>query len=120
MLKFKFDDNGLIPVVIQDEKTKNVLMVAYMNKVSLEKTIKTKRTWFYSRSRKKLWMKGEQSGNVQIVKKIFIDCDNDTILLLVKPKGPACHNGYNSCFYRTGEGKIISKKMFDPEKVYKK
>lgn len=120
MLKLKFDKNGLIPAIIQDAKTKNVLMLAYMNKKTVAKTIKTKKTWFYSRSRKKLWMKGEESGNVQIVKKIFVDCDKDTILILVKPKGPACHNGYGSCFYRTANGKIISRKLFDPKTVYKK
>ncbi|MEW6558296.1 MAG: phosphoribosyl-AMP cyclohydrolase [Elusimicrobiota bacterium] len=120
MLKLKFDKNGLIPAIIQDEKTKQVLMLAYMNKEAFQKTLKTNRTWFYSRSRKKLWLKGEVSGNIQIVKKILVDCDTDTILILVKPKGPACHNGYNSCFYRTVKGKIISKKMFDPNKVYQK
>ncbi|MBN1385280.1 MAG: phosphoribosyl-AMP cyclohydrolase [Elusimicrobia bacterium] len=120
MLKLKFDKNGLIPAIIQDEKTKNILMVAYMNKKTVWKTIKTKRTWFYSRSRNRLWMKGEESGNIQIVKKILVDCDKDTILILVKPKGPACHHGYNSCFYRNIKGRVISKRLFDPKKVYKK
>ncbi|MFH1540728.1 MAG: phosphoribosyl-AMP cyclohydrolase [Elusimicrobiota bacterium] len=119
-VKLKFDENGLIPAVIQDIKTKDILMLAYMNAESLRRTIKTKKTWFYSRSRKKFWMKGEESGNIQNVKKIFVDCDADTLLILVEPKGAACHNGYNSCFYRTEKGKIVLKRVFDPKKVYKK
>ena len=117
-MKLKFAENGLIPAVIQDEKTKCVLMLAYMNKKSFKKTRKTKRTWFYSRSRKKLWMKGEESGNVQVVKKILVDCDSDALLILVEPKGAACHTGYNSCFFTTDKGKVTGKKMFDPKKVY--
>ncbi|HAX61626.1 MAG TPA: phosphoribosyl-AMP cyclohydrolase [Elusimicrobia bacterium] len=120
MLKLKFDEKGLIPAIIQDAKTKEVLMLAYMNAESIRRTLKTGKTWFYSRSRKKFWMKGEESGNVQKVKKILIDCDADTILILVEPKGPACHEGYNSCFFRKINGKIILKRIFDPKKVYKK
>ena len=93
-------------------------MLAYMNNESFKKTLKTKKTWFYSRSRKKLWMKGEKSGNIQKVSKIFVDCDLDTLLILVEPRGPACHEGYNSCFYRTEKCKITEKRIFDPKKVY--
>ena len=119
-MKLKFSENGLIPAIVQDEKTGKVLMLAYMNEESFKRTLKTKRTWFYSRSRKKLWMKGEESGNVQVVKRILVDCDRDALLILVEPKGAACHTGYNSCFFSTEKGKIVEKKMFDPKKVYKK
>ncbi len=122
--QIKFDQNGLIPAVIQDYRDNKVLMVAYMNKDAIIETIKTKKVHFYSRSRKKLWMKGEQSGNVQQLKSIYIDCDNDCLLIKVKQVGEAaCHTGYRSCFYRkldkNGELKIVEKKYFDPEKVYK-
>lgn len=123
--KLKFDTNGLIPAIVQDYNDNKVLMVAYMNKEAFLKTIETKKAHFYSRSRKKLWMKGEESGNVQIVKEILIDCDNDCILLKVEQIGGAsCHTGYRSCFFRklTDKSgfKIVEKKIFDPEKVYKK
>lgn len=100
MKNLKFDKDGLIPAVIQDYKTGQVLMVAYMNRVSLKKTLQTKKTHFYSRSRKKLWLKGETSGNIQSVKEILIDCDKDCILVKVQQKGVACHTGYYSCFFR--------------------
>jgi phosphoribosyl-AMP cyclohydrolase len=96
----KFDKQGLIPAIIQDYKTNEVLMLAYMNKESLKKTLKTGRTHFWSRSRKKLWLKGETSGNFQIVHQIFFDCDNDTLLFKIHQKGVACHTGNRSCFYR--------------------
>ena len=99
MEKIKFNSEGLIPVIIQQYNTKEVLMLAWMNKESLEETIKTNKTCFWSRSRKKLWRKGESSGNIQIVKEIKIDCDQDTILIKVDAKGPACHTGENSCFF---------------------
>ena len=95
-----YDEKGLVPAVIQDVKTKEVLMVAYMNKEALEKTIETKTAWFYSRKRKRLWQKGETSGNLLLVDKILYDCDKDTLLLKVNPKGPTCHTGNKSCFYR--------------------
>ncbi|QCX34566.1 bifunctional phosphoribosyl-AMP cyclohydrolase/phosphoribosyl-ATP diphosphatase HisIE [Caloramator sp. E03] len=98
-LQIKFDDNGLIPAIIQDEKSKKVLMLAYMNEESIEKTITTGTTWFYSRSRKKLWNKGETSGNYQKVKRISFDCDCDTVLIEVEPLGNACHTGSSSCFF---------------------
>src|SRR5690625_2003607 len=94
----KFDDNGLIPAVVQDAVSKEVLMVAYMNKEALEKSIATKQTWFYSRSRKELWHKGATSGNKQDIAAIRYDCDRDTLLVLVHPHGPACHEGTYSCF----------------------
>lgn len=94
----KWDDKGLVPAVIQDVQTKKVLMLAYMNKESLEKTIETKETWFFSRSRQELWHKGATSGNVQQVLDIKADCDNDTLLVLVKQKGVACHTGTYTCF----------------------
>ena len=97
--KIKFNSEGLIPVIIQQFDTKEVLMLAWMNKESLEETIKTNKTCFWSRSRKKLWKKGETSGNKQEVKNIKIDCDNDTIIINVNSKGPACHTGKNSCFH---------------------
>lgn len=96
----KFDKDGLIPVVVQDYQTKEVLMVAYMNEQAFQKTLETGQTWLYSRSRKKLWLKGETSGNKQLVKQIKYDCDNDTLLLLVEPTGPACHTGQKTCFHR--------------------
>ncbi len=97
----KYDDKGLIPAVIQDWKTGEVLMVAYMNDASLRKTVETKLTWFWSRSRQKFWQKGETSGNIQRVKEIFYDCDLDTLLIKVEQTGPACHTGQRSCFYRS-------------------
>lgn len=95
----KYDQNGLIPAIIQDYTTKDVLMLGYMNNESLKLTLETKRTWFFSRSRQKLWNKGETSGNFHDVKGIKYDCDKDTLLVEVKPMGPTCHTGENSCFY---------------------
>ena len=92
--------NGLIPTIIQEYKSKEVLMLAYMSKESLIKTLETKQTWFYSRSRNELWNKGATSGNIQIVKEIKIDCDLDTILILVEQVGVACHTGELSCFHK--------------------
>ncbi|QSZ27019.1 bifunctional phosphoribosyl-AMP cyclohydrolase/phosphoribosyl-ATP diphosphatase HisIE [Aceticella autotrophica] len=96
----KFDERGLIPAIIQDCKTKEVLMMAYMNEESLKLTLEKGETFFFSRSRKKLWHKGETSGNIQKVKKISYDCDEDTLLIEVEAAGPACHTGHISCFYR--------------------
>lgn len=116
----KWDDKGLMPAVVQDAKSKDVLMVAYMNNEALELTIQTRKAHFYSRSRQQLWLKGETSGHTQAVKEVLVDCDNDTILLLVDQKGAACHTGYWSCFYRAwADGwKIIGKKVFDEKEVY--
>jgi phosphoribosyl-ATP pyrophosphohydrolase/phosphoribosyl-AMP cyclohydrolase len=99
---FIFHD-GLIPAIVQDIHTKNVLMLAYMNQESLEKTLETKETWFWSRSRQELWHKGETSGNIQRVIELRYDCDADTLLVLVESAGPACHTGATSCFYRKVE-----------------
>jgi len=117
----KFDEKGLVPAVIQDEATGEVLMLAYMNEEALQKTLETKKTHFYSRSRKKLWLKGESSGHIQEVRSVYYDCDWDTILVKVSQKGGACHEGYYSCFFRLGEGekvKLIGEKVFDPKKIY--
>ena len=94
----KWDEKGLMPAVVQDANTREVLMVAYMNNEAFDLTIKTKKAHFYSRSRQKLWLKGESSGHTQEVKEVRIDCDNDTVLLLVDQKVAACHTGYFSCF----------------------
>jgi len=115
----RFED-GLITAIAQDYKTGEVLMVAFMDKEALEKTIETKKAHYWSRSRRKLWKKGESSGNEQVVREILIDCDGDAVLLKVEQKGGACHTGYRSCFYRDIEGRVIGKKLFDPEKVYRK
>lgn len=96
----KFDEKGLVPAVAQDANTQEVLMVAYMNREALEKTLSTGKAHYYSRSRKSLWLKGETSGNFQEVKSVHYDCDGDTILIMVEPKGPACHTGEKTCFYR--------------------
>ena len=96
----KFDKQGLIPVIIQDARTKDVLMLAYMNRTSLRRTLKLGKTCFWSRSRKKYWIKGETSGNIQLVKSIYYDCDKDTLLIKVIQRGVACHTGSYSCFYR--------------------
>jgi phosphoribosyl-AMP cyclohydrolase len=121
----KFDDNGLIPVIAQDSQTGQVLMFAFMNRESLDQTIKTGLATYYSRSRKKLWTKGEQSGHFQKVDKILIDCDQDCILLKVTVDSGQCHAGFQSCFYRelkpeTKSLTFIAKKVFDPAKVYGK
>ena len=91
--------DGIVPVIVQDANTNEVLTLAYSNKESLERTLSTGNSWFWSRSRKKLWMKGEESGNTQKVKKILVDCDSDAIIYLVEPSGPACHTGEQTCFH---------------------
>jgi phosphoribosyl-ATP pyrophosphohydrolase/phosphoribosyl-AMP cyclohydrolase len=100
MDKIKFDERGLVPAVVQDEATGNVLMLAYMNAESLAKTIETGETWFWSRSRQELWHKGATSGNTQRVVSIKVDCDGDALLLKVEPRGPACHTGAPNCFFK--------------------
>lgn len=115
--------DGLVPAIVQDAETKDVLMLAYMNRESWEATLKSGKATFWSRSRQKLWLKGESSGHVQIIKNIFIDCDDDTILLQVEQLGgAACHTGHRSCFYRKLEGGeliVVGEKVFDPKDVYK-
>ncbi len=121
-----FEKSELIPAIAQDAATGDVLMMAYMNKVSYEETLKTGRVCYYSRSRQKLWRKGEESGNVQELKEIFFDCDADTLLVKVNQiGGAACHKGYRSCFFRkidpdTGTTEIVEERVFDPSEVYKK
>ncbi len=116
--KIKFDERGLVPAIIQDYQSGQVLMMAYMNAESLEKTISTSMTWFYSRSRQSLWNKGETSGHVQTVKEILYDCDEDTLLIKVEQLGAACHTGHYSCFYRNAAGEEIAPQVFDPNKIY--
>ena len=100
----RFDTNGLIPAIVQDTDSREVLMMAYMNAESLRLTLERGETYFWSRSRRELWHKGETSGNIQKVDEILFDCDADTLLIRVKPMGPACHTGERSCFYRSLEG----------------
>jgi phosphoribosyl-AMP cyclohydrolase len=119
----KFDDKGLIPAVVQDAKDGTVLMVAYMNKESVRRTLRLKKCVFWSRSRQSYWLKGESSGNVQKVKELRIDCDGDCLVVKVEQiGGAACHTGHRSCFYRKvlpgGKLKVTSKPLFDPKKVY--
>lgn len=102
--KLRWDEQGLIPAIVQDAATGEVLMLAYMNQDALERSLETGEAHFWSRSRRKLWHKGETSGNFQLVKEIRYDCDGDSLLLLVEPKGPACHTGHKSCFYRRLNG----------------
>lgn len=114
---------GLVPVIVQDAATKEVLMLAYMNRDAWEKTVETGKATYWSRSRKQLWVKGETSGNIQQVREMRIDCDSDAVLLLVDQKGAACHTGYRTCFFsRLAEGRvdIVGERLFDPEVVYKK
>jgi phosphoribosyl-AMP cyclohydrolase len=114
--------NGLVPTIVQSADGK-VLMLAYSSKESLEQTIKTGKATYWSRSRQCLWVKGESSGNVQKIAGIYVDCDNDTLLFVVEQKGAACHEGYESCFFRKlekGKFRIIGKKLFNPEEVYDK
>jgi len=124
-LTLRFDTNGLLPVIAQDADTGQVLMTAYMNKVALAQTIKTGFATYFSRSRQKLWKKGEKSGHFQKVKQILVDCDQDCLLLKVSIDAGQCHAGYQSCFYReldkTNPQKLntIAKKVFDPKETYK-
>jgi phosphoribosyl-AMP cyclohydrolase len=121
----QFDENGLIPAIAQDAKTGQVLMVAYMNRAALDATIQTGCATYYSRSRRKLWKKGEESGHFQKVQQILVDCDQDCVILKVGVDAGQCHVGYHSCFYRAlkkGSDKnleFIAQKVYDPKKVYK-
>ena len=117
----KFDKTGLIPAIIQDCKDGEVLMLAYMNKEALEKTVSSGFTHFWSRSRNKMWKKGETSGHVQEVKAVFYDCDKDTVLIKVVQHGPgACHTGHRSCFFTDITGKETAQKVFSEADVYGK
>lgn len=123
MKGFKFNAEGLLAAIIQDADTHEVLMMAYVNAKALERTLKEKKTVFYSRSRQSYWVKGESSGHTQEVVQVLTDCDQDTVLIQVRQKGGACHLGYRSCFvHELGDrGEIVrvtQTKVFDPEKVY--
>ncbi|MBC8393127.1 MAG: phosphoribosyl-AMP cyclohydrolase [Deltaproteobacteria bacterium] len=125
MIKLDFEKmGGLVPAVVQDYETGEVLMLAYMNKQAWEETLTTGMATYFSRSRQELWVKGKTSGNFQVVKEIRIDCDDDTVLLRVEQLGgAACHTGHKSCFYKKVEDesiKVIGTPVFDPEEVYKK
>ena len=115
---------GLVPAIAQDADTGQVLMLAWMNREAYDETLRTRRACYFSRSRNKLWRKGEESGHVQEVREVYVDCDADTILLKVKQVGgAACHEGYPSCFFRKVEGDgltVVGERVFDPKAVYKK
>ena len=113
--KLKFDASGLIPAIVQEHGSGRVLMMAWMNRASLEKTIATRKTHFWSRSRQKLWMKGETSGHTQTVKDVAFDCDGDTLLIQVEQIGAACHEGYKSCFFRSVEREGVAFKVTEPQ-----
>ena len=119
MIPLHYSD-GLIPVVVQDASTNAVLMVAYANEEAVGLTQSTGFAHYFSRSRKKIWKKGEESGHVQRVRRILVDCDEDCILDEVDQTGAACHTGHPTCFVRTIEGELVSDKVFDPDRVYKK
>jgi len=119
----KFDSNALIAAIAQDARTGQILMVAYMNKESLDLTIQTGYATYFSRSRQKLWKKGEQSGHLQKVEQILVDCDQDCLVLKVTVDAGQCHTGHQSCFYRAvenGKLKFIAQKVYDPKEIYKK
>ncbi|HTX66408.1 MAG TPA: phosphoribosyl-AMP cyclohydrolase [Opitutaceae bacterium] len=131
VLQPKFGSDGLIPCITQDAATGEVLMFAFMNAESLAHTLRTKRATYWSRSRQKLWVKGEESGNIQVVKELFTDCDQDVLLIKVEQTGAAnaaCHNGFKSCFYRrlarlddpACRLEFTAERLFDPATVYKK
>jgi phosphoribosyl-AMP cyclohydrolase len=119
----KFDGNGLIPAVVQDAENGDVLMVAYMNRESIAATLETGNATFWSRSRQKFWVKGETSGHFQHLKGLYVDCDQDCLLVKVEQVGPACHEGYRSCFFRRvgddgRELETVAERMKTPEEIY--
>jgi len=123
----KFDEKGLIQAIVQDVNTGEVLMFAWMNRESFKRTLENGVMTYWSRSRQKLWVKGETSGNIQEVREVYIDCDAECLLFKVEPKGvgAACHEGYRSCFFRSvnipdGEFAVVDEKLFEPEEVYNK
>lgn len=123
--QLKFNADGLIPAIVQEQKTGRVLMLAYMNRASVQKTLELGKTVFWSRSRQKFWIKGESSGHFQIVKDLAFDCDADALLVQVEQTGPACHEGYQSCFFRSvREGgakvEITEPQLATPEQIYGK
>jgi len=122
----KFDDNGLIPAIAQDSRTGQILMVAYMNRQALDATIQTGYATYFSRSRRQLWKKGQESGHLQKVEQILVDCDQDCLILKVTVDAGQCHVGYQSCFYRalsknTDQDLVfIAEKVYDPKEIYRK
>ena len=123
--QLKFNADGLIPAIVQEQATGRVLMMAWMNRASLEQTMATGKTHFWSRSRQKFWMKGESSGHVQQVKDVAVDCDGDTLLIQVEQLGAACHEGYKSCFFRSVDKagahfNIMEPQIRKPEEIYHK
>ena len=121
--QLKTDQNGLIPAIIQDDENKEVLMVGYMNREAVRRTLESGRVCFWSRSRQEYWIKGETSGHTQTVRTVAFDCDADALLIKVEQKGGACHTGYRSCFFRevSPDGnatRIVGDKVFDPDAVY--
>lgn len=113
-----FNEDGLVLVVVQDQKTKDVLMVAYANEQAVSLTRETGFAHYFSRSRQQIWKKGEESGHLQRVHQILVDCDLDCLLYLVDQEGAACHMGYRSCFFRTIDGELVQQMVFNPDKVY--
>ena len=121
--QLKTDQNGLIPAIIQDDENKEVLMVGYMNREAVRKTLESGRVCFWSRSRQEYWIKGETSGHTQTVRTVAFDCDGDALLIKVEQKGGACHAGFRSCFFREvspdgNSTRIVGEKVFDPDAVY--
>lgn len=121
--QLKTDQNGLIPAIIQDDQNKEVLMVGYMNREAVRRTLESGRVCFWSRSRQEYWIKGETSGHTQTVRTVAFDCDGDALLIKVEQKGGACHTGYRSCFFREvapdgNSTRIVGEKVFDPDAVY--
>lgn len=125
-LDVKFNEQGLVPAIVQDIDTRQILMMGWMNDAALAQTLKTRKATFYSRSRNKMWVKGEESGHIQEVVEARVDCDQDVVLLLCKSHGPACHVGYHTCFYRAAAPgsadslTFVEERVFDPATVYKK
>jgi phosphoribosyl-AMP cyclohydrolase len=123
-LNFEKSADGLIPAIVQDHRSGQVLMLAYINRLSWEKTLETGKAHFWSRSRQSLWLKGESSGHVQIIREILVDCDEDTVIFQVdQVGGAACHTGHVSCFFRKitkGDLQVVGEPVFDPEQVYGK
>lgn len=121
--QLKFNEQGLIPAIVQDAENGDVLMMAWMNREALQRTIETGKATYWSRSRQKFWVKGETSGHFQEVESVYIDCDADVVLLKVKQTGAACHEGYRSCFFRQvdvehGDLKVVQERLVNPEEVY--
>lgn len=123
--QLKFNEQGLIPAIVQDAQTGEVLMMAWMNREALQRTIETGKATYWSRSRQKFWVKGETSGHFQEVEAVYVDCDADVVLLKVRQEGAACHEGYRSCFFRQVDAEadalqIVADRLVDPDEVYRR